>query len=61
MTGIFKYEANTQKQTIFRQSLFGNYYSTLNYSDPGHYRDRGNTKTRPVFLQKIDLLEKLQR
>ena len=31
MTAIFKYEVKTQKQTIFRQSLFGNYHSTLNY------------------------------
>ena len=23
--------AQTQKQTIFRQNLFGNFYSTLNY------------------------------
>ena len=35
MTGIFKYEAKTQKQTSFRQSLFGNYYSTLNYLSNG--------------------------
>ena len=31
------------------------------YSTPGHYRDRGITGNRPVFLQKIHLLEKLQR
>ena len=35
MTGIFKYEAKTQKQTSFRLSLFGNYYSTLNYLSNG--------------------------
>ena len=35
MTAIFKYEVKTQKQTIFRQSLFGNYHSTLNYLSNG--------------------------
>ena len=35
MTPIFKYEVKTQKQTIFRQSLFGNYHSTLNYLSNG--------------------------
>ena len=33
----------------------------LTYSDTGYYRDRGITGSRPVFLQKNDLLEKLQR
>ena len=35
MTGIFKYEAKTLKQKKFRQSLFGNYYSTLNFLSNG--------------------------
>ena len=35
MTAIFKYEVKTQKQTIFRQSLFGIYHSTLNYLSNG--------------------------
>ena len=31
MADICKYEAKTQKQKKIRQSLFGNYYSALNY------------------------------
>ena len=31
------------------------------YSCAGEYRVRGNTGVCPVFLEKIDLLEKLQR
>ena len=30
MTGYCKSEAKTRKQTIFRQDLFGNFYSTSN-------------------------------
>ena len=35
MTDICKYEAKTQKQKIIGQSLFGNYYSALNYLSNG--------------------------
>ena len=35
MTDICKYEAKTQKQKIIGQSLFGNYYSALNYFSNG--------------------------
>ena len=35
MTGNFKFEAKTQKQTIFEQNLFGKFYSTLNFLSNG--------------------------
>ena len=35
MTDTYKYEPKTQKQISFRQSLFGNYYSALNYLSNG--------------------------
>ena len=33
--GTCKFEAKTQKQTIFRPNLFGNFYSTLNFLSNG--------------------------
>ena len=35
MTDICKYEAKTQKPKKIGQSLFGNYYSALNYLSNG--------------------------
>ena len=59
MTDICKYEAKTQKQKKIRQSLFGNYYSTLNYLSNGIQYFFFSFKIFPK--KKLKLNEKIKK
>ena len=53
-----KFEFKTQKQIIFRQNLFGSFYSTLNFLSNGILCDIILLKKKVFFFKVVLYLEK---